>query len=177
MYMTLLHWMAVVVFVLLFIILSLLSLREKKKNVMFSMIFSSFLITALGGIISIFVIDKYTKKAKILSYTQKRNLANETIMFTGKIQNIGNFKIGYCEIEVKLSNNAMKMGKPKEAFFKPSTNLGPLFSDKKMQANVVKKEFVVAKNLAAKKVKDFRIYMKYPPYMSAPGLKLSLNCH
>ena len=177
MYMTLLHWMAVVVFVLLFIILSLLSLREEKRNVMISMIFSSFLITFLGAIISIFVIDKYTKKAKILSYSQKRNLANETIMFTGQIQNIGNFKIGYCEIEVKLSNNAMKMGRPKEAFFKPSTNLGPLFSEKEIKANVVKQEFVVAKNLAAKKVKDFRIYMKYPPHMNAPGLKLTLNCH
>jgi hypothetical protein len=169
--------MAVVVFVLIFIILSLLSLREKNKKVMLSMIFSSFLITALGGVISIFVIDKYTKKAKILSYTQKRNLANETIMFEGKIQNIGNFKIGYCTIEVKLSNNAMKMGRPKEAFFKPSTSLGPLFSDKEIKANVVKQEFKVAKNLPAKKVKNFRFYMKYPPHMKAPGLKLTLNCH
>jgi hypothetical protein len=169
--------MAVVVFTLIFIVLALLSLREKKKKVMLSMIFSSFLVTALGGVISIFVIDKYTKKAKILSYTQKRNLANETIMFEGKIQNIGNFKIGYCTIEVKLSNNAMKMGRPKEAFFKPSTSLGPLFSGKEMKANVVKQEFKVAKNLPAKKVKSFRFYMKYPPYMNSPGLKLTLNCH
>jgi len=177
MYMTLLHWGAIVVFSLLFMILSLLSLKEKNKKTMFSMIFSSFLVTVLGTVISIFVIDKYTKKAKILSYTQKRNLANETIMFQGKIQNIGNFKIGYCTIEVKLSNNAMKMGRPKEAFFKPSTSLGPLFSAKESKSSVVKEEFKVVKNLAAKKVKDFRIYMKYPPYMKAPGLKLTLNCH
>ncbi len=177
MYMTLIHWMAIVVFVLLFIILSILSLKEKDKKVMLGMIFSSFLVTALGGVISIFVIDKYTKKGKILSYTQKRNLANETIMFTGQIQNIGNFKIGYCTIEVKLTNNAMKMGRPKEAFFKPSTSLGPLFSPKEMHSTVVKQEFNVARNLKAKKVKNFRIYMKYPPYMKSPGLKLTLNCH
>ncbi|HIP46082.1 MAG TPA: DUF2393 domain-containing protein [Campylobacterales bacterium] len=177
MYMTLIHWMAIVVFVLLFIILSLLSLKEKKKNVIFGMIFSSFLVTALGGVVSIFVIDKYTKKGKILSYTQKRNLANETIMFTGQVQNIGNFKIGYCTIEVKLTNNAMKMGRPKESFFKPNTSLGPLFSPKEMKSSVVKEEFTVVKNLGAKKVKNFRIYMKYPPYMKAPGLKLTLNCH
>ncbi len=141
------------------------------------MMFSSFLVTTLACVVSLFVIEKYTKKAKILSYTQKRNLANETIMFQGSIQNIGKFKIGYCTIEVKLSNNAMKMGRPKEAFFKPSTSLGPMFSSKEMKASVVKEEFTVVKNLDAKKVKNFRIYMKYPPYMKAPGLKLTLNCH
>jgi hypothetical protein len=175
--MTILHWGALAFFALLFIALSLLSLREKNKKTMLSMVFSSFLVTGLGAVIALFVIDKYTKQAKILSYTQKRNLANETIMFQGKIQNTGNFKIGYCTIEVKLSNNAMKMGRPKEAFFKPNTSLGPLFSDKKSQLSVVKQEFNVAKNLAAKKVKNFRFYMKYPPYMKSPGLKLTLTCH
>ena len=177
MYMTLIHWIAVLFFTLVFLLLFLLSLKEKKKNVMISMIFSSFLITALGAVISIFVIDKYTKKGKLLEYTQKRNLANETIMFTGRIQNIGNFKIGYCIIEVKLSNNTMKMGRPKESFFKPSTSFGPLFSDKKTKSNVVKEEFEVVKDLGVKKVKNFRIYMDYPPYMKSPGLKLTLKCH
>ncbi len=176
-YMTLLHWMVVVVFILLFLILSLLSLKEPNKKVVISMILSSFLITMLGMVIFLFVVDKYTKKGKILAYTQKRNLANETIMFTGRVQNVGNFKIGYCKIEVKLSNKVMKMGRPKDALFKPSTNLGPLFSDKKMQANTVKEEFKVVENLKPKEVKNFRIYMKYPPYMNAPGLKLTLNCH
>ncbi len=177
MYMTLIHWIAIAIFILLFLILVLLSLKEKKKKVMFGMIFSSFLVTSLGGVVALFVIEKYTKKAKILSYTQKRNLSNETIMFQGSIQNIGNFKIGYCTIEVKLSNNAMRMGRPKEAFFKPSTSLGPLFSPKEMKSSVVKEEFTAVKNLGPKKVKNFRIYMKYPPYMKAPGLKLTLNCH
>ena len=177
MYMTVLHWGAVAFFVLLFIVLSLLSLKEKNKKTMLSMIFSSFLVTGLGAVITLFVIDKYTKNAKILSYTQKRNLANETIMFQGRIQNMGNFKIGYCTIEVKLSNNAMKMGRPKDAFFKPNTSLGSFFSKKENHSAVVKEEFKVVKNLAAKKVKNFRIYMQYPPYMKAPGLKLTLTCH
>lgn len=177
MYMTLLHWMAVVIFVLLFMILTILALKEENRKTMLSMIFSAFLVTVLAGVIALFVIDKYTKKGKLLSYTQKRNLSNETIMFQGKIQNIGNFKIGYCTIEVKLSNNAMQMGRPKEAFFKPSTSLGPLFSGKDLKANVVKEEFKVVKNLKPKKVKEFRIYMKYPPHMKSPGLKLTLTCH
>jgi len=175
--MTVLHWAAVGVFVLLFLILTILAFREKKSKVRYGMIFSSFLVTLLGTIISLFVLDKYTKKAKILSYTQKRNLSSETIMFQGRIQNIGNFTIGECKIEVKLTNKAMKMGRPTEGFFKPSTSLGPLFSDKNLKANVVKEEFSVAKKLPAKKVKDFRIYMKYPPHMTSPGLKLSINCH
>ena len=111
----------------------------------------------------------------------KRNIELEPSEITDLavtfLRNIGNFKIAYCTIEVKLSNNAMKMGKPKEAFFKPSSSLGPMFSSKDTQASVVKEEFNVVKNLDAKKVKNFRIYMKYPPYMKAPGLKLTLNCH
>ncbi len=177
MYMTLIHWIAIAVFVLLFLLLSLLALKEQNKKTMWGMIFSSFLVTSLACVVALFVIEKYTKKAKILSYTHKRNLANETIMFQGKIQNLGNFKIGYCTIEVKLSNNAMKMGRPKESFFKPSTDMGPLFSPRQTQAPVVKEEFRAVKNLDAKKIKNFRIYMKYPPYMKAPGLKLKLTCH
>ena len=177
MYMTIIHWIAVAFFILVFLLLFLLSLKEKKKNVMISMIFSSFLITVLGAVISIFVIDKYTKKGKLLEYTHKRNLSNETIMFTGRIQNIGNFKIGYCTIEVKLSNNAMKMGKPTASFFKPSAGFGEIFSDKKTNSSIVKKEFKAVRNLAVKEVKNFRIYMDYPPYMNSPGLKLTLKCH
>ena len=177
MYMTLIHWIAVVVFILLFLLLTLLSLKEKNQKTRLGMIFSSFLVTLLGCVIALFVIEKYTKKGKLLSYTQKRNLSNETIMFQGRIQNVGNFKIGYCTIEVKLSNNAMKMGRPKESFFKPSSGLGLLFSSKETKAPIVKETFTAVKNLDAKKVKNFRIYMKYPPYMKAPGLKLTLNCH
>ena len=177
MYMTLLHWIVVAFFTLLFLILSLLSLREKRAKIVLSMIFSSFLITALGAVISLFIVDKYTKQAKILSYTQKRNLSSETMMLEGKIRNIGDYKIGSCTLEIKFSNHTMKMGGVKESFFKPSSSLGPLFSKKDQQSNTVKQEFKVVKNLKAHEVRSFRIYMKYPPQMQSPGLKLSLICH
>ena len=177
-YMTILHWIGVVFFILIFFILTLLSLKEKKPKIRNSMIFSAFILSLFGGVISIFVLDKYTKKAKILSYSQKRILSTEKIQFSGRVQNIGNFKIKECAITVKLTNNVMKMGRPKNAFFKPSSSLGMLFSDKKdAKPSVVKEEFVVTKNLDPKKIKNFRINMPYPPYMNAPALKLSISCH
>ena len=109
-YMTILHWIGVVFFILIFFILTLLSLKEKKPKIRNSMIFSAFILSLFGGVISIFVLDKYTKKAKILSYSQKRILSTEKIQFSGRVQNIGNFKIKECAITVKLTNNVMKMG-------------------------------------------------------------------
>jgi hypothetical protein len=177
-YMTILHWIGVVFFILLFFILSLLAMKEKSPKIRNSMIFSAFILSLFGAVISIFVLDKYTKKAKILSYSQKRVLSTEKIQFSGRVQNIGNFKIKECAITVKLSNNAMKMGRPKNAFFKPSSSLGMLFSDKKDEKpSVIKEDFIVATNLKPKQIKNFRINMNYPPHMNAPGLKLTINCH
>jgi len=179
MYMTVLHWIGVGIFVLVFIILTILSSKEKDPKNKRVMIFAAFAISLLGVVITLFALEKYTKKYKLLSYTQKRVLSTESVVFQGKIQNIGNFKLGECKIRVKFTNNVMTMGRPKNAFFKPSSGLGWLFGDKKKDSkpNTVEQEFKVAKNLAPHKVKNFRIYMKYPPYMNAPLIKLKLECH
>jgi hypothetical protein len=174
---TIFHWIAIAVFVLIFLILLLISLKQDSKKMVYSMIFSALLVSILGGVVSIFVLEKYTKKAKILSYDNRRNLSTESIIFTGQIKNIGRFDIGYCEVEVKLTNNVKAMGRPKNAFFKPSNSLSDLFSSKESKPNVVKESFVVAKNIRPSEIKRFRIKMRYPPYFNNTAVKLSLNCH
>jgi len=179
MYMTLLHWIGVGIFVLVFIVLTILSLKEKDPKNKKVMIFFAFAISLLGVVITLFALEKYTKKYKLLSYTQKRMLSTESVVFQGKIQNTGKFKLAECKIKVKFTNNVMTMGRPKNTFFKPSSDLGWLFGDKKKddRPNTIEEQFSVAKNIAPKEIKNFRIYMKYPPYMKSPLIKLKLKCH
>ncbi len=177
-YMTILHWISVVFFVLVFILLAILASRESDKNSKRVMIISAFIMSIMGATITLFALEKYTKKAKLLSYTQKRMLSTESVIFKGKIKNIGDFKIGECKIEVKFTNNVMTIGRPKSSFFKPSNGFSLFSSDKKSdKPNTIKEEFVVVKNLNPHKIKNFKIDMKYPPYMKAPLIKLKLSCH
>ncbi len=179
MYFTFLHWIAVAIFLLIFLLLAILASKEPDKKNRRILIIAAFSITLMGGIASLYALEKYTKKSKLLSYTQKRLLSTESVVFTGKIQNSGKFKLAECSIKVKFTNNVMTMGRPKNTFFKPSSGLGWLFSDKKEQEkpNKIEESFVVAKDLAPHKVKNFRIQMHYPPYMNAPLIKLKLICH
>ncbi len=176
-YMTYLHWIAVAFFIIVFLILALLSLKEKNPKNRKTMLFLSSSITILGLFITLFGVEKYTKKAKILSYSQKRLLSTESVIFNGKVKNTGNFKIGECKIKIKFTNNVMTMGRPKGSFFKPSSGLDFLFKDKKYEKpNTLEKEFSAIKNLSPKEIRDFRIEMKYPSYMNAPLIKLKLSC-
>jgi len=179
MYMTILHWIAVAIFALVFIILTILASKEKDPKNRKTMIIAAFMVSLLGVVISLFALEKYTKKSKLLAYTQKRMLSTESVVFSGKLQNVGNFKLAECKIKVKFTNNVMTMGRPKNTFYKPSSGLGWFLDDKKEDSkpNTIEKEFKVAKDIAPHKVKNFRIYMKYPPYMNAPLIKLKLECH
>ncbi len=176
-YMTTIHWIVVALFVLLFIILVILSFKEKNPKNRIIMIISSFFVVLLGAIIALFAAEKFTKKSKLLSYDNRRDLMSESIIFNGKLKNTGDYKLGYCKVEVKLTNNVYKMGRPKDSFFKPR-GLDSIFGDKKeYKSNSVKEEFLVAKNIKPGEIKRFRVKMKYPPYFNNTSAKLTLNCH
>ncbi len=177
-YFTIFHWIAIAIFAVIFILLVLISIKEQNPKTKIAMIFSSVLVVLLGVALSLLALEKWTKKAKLLSYNNKRDLMNESIVFTGRLKNIGDFKIGYCKVEAKLTNNVYKMGIPKNSFFKPKNTLSSLFgTDKEAKPNVVKKEFVVAKNIHPKEARNFSIKMKYPPYFNNTSEKLTLTCH
>jgi len=101
-YMTILHWLSLLFFFILFILLVFLSRNEKRRNIFWSMVFASFLVTFGGAILTIFVLDKYTKKGKLKSITSHRILRTEEIVFRGKVTNVGKFKIGQCKLSIKM---------------------------------------------------------------------------
>ncbi|WP_353661810.1 DUF2393 family protein [Hydrogenimonas sp. SS33] len=178
-YFTVLHWLALLFFLALFILLVILSRKETRPNVFWSMVFASFLVTSTAAVFSMFVLDKYTKKARIVSIENHRILRTEEIVFKGRIENIGRFTIGKCKLTVKMINNPIESGKLSgKALYNPSgMEFFKTKEKKKERPNTITREFVVAKKLKPGEIRPFTIRMHYPPYFSKTRLIYHLYCH
>ncbi len=177
-HMTLLHWIVVVLFIVIFLILSLFALKEKRLKVAFLMIFASFVLVVLGTIFSLFTLDKYTKKAKLESIRYTNIPSNHSIRVRGVVKNIGNFDIGYCKLEVRVINMFSKKIQ-KGSMFAPRTSFKEMFNENsgKVKSNFVSKTFKITKNLASKERKKFLFSLTYPLHFQKPKLKYQLSCY
>ena len=179
-YFTILHWLDLLFFLILFIFLVVVSVKAagKNLNLAISMIFASFLVTTFGAVLGILILEKYTKKAKIIELKQRRVLLNETLVLKGRVKNIGKFKINYCKLEVKLVNNGWGKKLEKGAFFK-SGGLEIFGSKDKKQKrpNTVLREKVIVRNLSPGMIKNFSMVVPYPPYFKNTYIRTKLYCH
>ncbi len=175
-YMTIVHWIVVAIFVLIFLVLLLLSINEKDSKTFFSMVFSSFLVVSVGMIFSIFILDKYTKRAELVSYKHQIDFRTEKVKIDGKIKNIGKFKIGYCNAIVRISNRPPRGSKSK-SFFKASNSITDIFSSKPKKKNLIEEEILAITDLESKRSAKFHISLDYPTYFENPKFSVKINCH
>ena len=175
-HMTILHWIVVAIFVLIFLILLLLSIKEKNRDTFFSMAFSSLLLVSAGTVFAIFILDNYTKKAELISHKHKIDFRKEIVKIDGKIKNIGKFKIGYCNAIVRISNHPPR-GSSKTSFFKSNNSITDIFSSKPQKKNLIEEEILAVTNLDAKKSKRFQVRIDYPMYFVNPKFTVKINCH
>ena len=178
-YFTILHWLSIAFFVILFIALSLLSAQAKKNNIIISAIFASFLVTTFGAILSIIILEKYTKKASMIKIKERRILFNETMAIKGEIYNNGKFPLNYCNITIKLINNDRRSFK-KGAFFQ-SGGLN-MFGDKEKQLakpNTILKEkiFKFKPPLQPSGRHNFSVMIDYPGYFKGARVIKKIYCH
>lgn len=180
-YFTILHWITLLILLILFVLFSMIALKQTNKKLLISMLFSNFLVISVIAIFSMFVLDKYTKTARLENVTQKRILLSETLTLSGKIRNIGNFDIGKCKLEVKLVSNAMSGGDVSGSqIFSPSgLSFFNFFSSKKKndKPTTVINEFVIAKDFKKGELRNFSVAMRYPPYFQKPFMNYKLYCH
>lgn len=166
-YFTVWHYLAVIVSFLLFVLLVILSLRQVKRNVVISMIFSSFLVMSLVAVFLIMALDKYTKKAEINNLDNRRMLMSEKIVYTGYVTNVGDYTIGEVTVEFKIVNRGHVTGNVKGGnFFKPS-GFFDFFSGssaREYRPQKLVETVVVAKNLEPGKSQFFNVTLDYPPY-------------
>lgn len=129
------------------------------------------------AVFSIYVLDKYTKIARLENIVQKKILVNESFAISGQIRNIGNFQIGKCVLEVKISNNSIERTGTDSAIFVPKSAFDGLFNRDKENVVETTKEFVIAENLHKGEMRNFTVFMRYPPSFSKPYTRYELFCH
>lgn len=167
-YFTILHWLSLLFFIVLFVLLVYLSKKETTNDKLFwSMVFSSALVVIMGFILSIFVLEKYTKKAQIFNLTNSRILNSEEMLVQGQLQNVGRFHINRCKIELRLINQALGAGTQLSGanVFTPQSGI-TFRRDRDTQKNVIEISEVVARDLSPGEYKDFIIRFRYPPHFT-----------
>lgn len=164
---TIWHYAVVLIALLLFIVLTIYSLRQSNRKTAFSMIFSSFLVMTLVSVFMIMALDKYTKKVELTKLDNRRMLMSEKIVYTGIVTNVGNYTIGEVTIEFKLVNRGHVTGNLKGGSYFKSSGFFDFFSgankrDYKVQT--IKENIVVATDLEPGKSKYFNVSFSYPPH-------------
>ncbi len=177
-YFTILHWIVAVILSVLLVLFSLIALKQNGKKVIITILVINFIVISMLFVLSILILDKYTKKAQLENIVQKRILRTERLTLSGRVRNIGNFDIGKCSLEIKLVNNPMQSGSAKGSqVFTPSGFSFFSFSKKNTQPSTVINKFVIAKNLRSKELRNFSVSMRYPPYFKKPYMDYELYCH
>lgn len=157
------------------------SFKQEKNSLKYSMLFTTALVSLFFAIFSVFVVDKYTKKAQLVKINNKRLLSIEKIVYSGIVKNTGNFTIGKVVVEIKLVNKGHVTGNVKGSnFYKPSGFIDFLTNgmgiDKDKPQTVIKR-FVVAQKLKPGKTKHFRVYFPYPPYFRSVADFVKIEAH
>jgi hypothetical protein len=126
-----------------------------------------------------FVLDKYTKKARLEDVTHTRVLLSESFVISGRVRNVGKFGISKCFLHVKLVDNAVQSGNLSgSTLYKPTSGLSFLTNklDGDKKPSTINKDFLIAKNLRVDELRNFSASMRYPSYFVKPRLIYKLHC-
>lgn len=152
----------------------LIILKEKRVKIAISFIIANVAVMSSLAIISMILIDKYTKVAVIDDLYGKRTLINETISYSGVVKNVGYGYINSCVMNIELINAPVKKLEASafenRGFFQ--TYIGSSHSQKGSQ----KAEFLIVKDLASGEQKSFSFTMPYPAHFKNHTTNYTLNC-
>ncbi|MBO5063879.1 MAG: DUF2393 family protein [Campylobacter sp.] len=152
----------------------LIILKEKRVKIAISFIIANVAVMSSLAIISMILIDKYTKVAVIDDLYGKRTLINETISYSGVVKNVGYGYINSCVMNIELINIPVKKLEASafenRGFFQ--TYIGSSHSQKGSQ----KAEFLIVKDLASGEQKSFSFTMPYPAHFKNHTTNYTLNC-
>lgn len=164
-------WHILVILLMLFVAGAgiYLTFKQQNKKLIFPMTFSIILVSALVVAFLLLAVDKYTKKVSVYKLENKRLLSLEKIVYTGFVKNEGDYPVGEVTFEVKLVNQGYATGSiGSTSFFTPS-GFKEFFSGGGAnilynKPQIIKKQFVVARNLKAGEAVPFRVVFDFPPY-------------
>ena len=175
-YFTFLHWIALAVIGLLFILFLVLIVQNSDEKSPLPAILTNFFAMTILTAFVFYALDKYTKVATLEHMLVKKILINESFSISGQIRNTGSFTISTCSLEVKLSNESIESGGV--PIFQPKSAFDNLFKWEK-DTNTIEttKTFVIAEDLYKDEMRNFSVYMRYPPSYAKPKVRYELLCH
>ena len=174
------HYTVLGIIGVLFLLGIISALRQSDKKMVFGMLITTFIVSTFLAVFSVFVVDKYTKKASLHRLKNKRILSIEKIVYTGFVKNEGQFTIGKVKLEVKLVNKGHATGNVKGGNFYQPSGFFDFFSDGyhlRHKPQTLIKEVVVATNLRPGEKHRFRFYFDYPGYFRSVAQFTKLSCH
>ena len=181
MYFTYIHIIFIILLFIIFCLFGFLLLRGtvrlKKLIITISLLFAGFL--ASSTIIS-FIIDDYTKVAKISEVKYQRVLLKESLNFTGIISNVGGFDITSCNINIRITNSPRTLQALTPDLFKqPDRSFLDFFKIKKKEFKIstINENFTIGERLKAKSARPFSLYVRYPTTFKDPKVNYTLTCH
>ncbi len=174
------HFIVLGVVFIIFIVGVITSIKNGKQKLILPMIFSVTLLSLLLGGIGIAVVEKYTKKVKLVKISNRRYLSQEKISYFGFVKNTGKYPVAKVYLNIKLVNAGHNTGNVKGGSFFQNSGFADFFSkgaDILYKPQKVEKEFVVARNLKPGEVIPFRVTFKYPPYFRNTADFIKIYAH
>lgn len=180
-YFTILHWIILLIIAVLFVVIVILIMQNSDEKFPLPSILTGLLVALLLSALSIYALDIYTKEAKLENVVQKKILINESFSIHGQIRNIGNFTIGKCTLTVNIMNDSFEKSAD-GAIFRPKSSLDNFFAIFKRDVSLENKiettqKFVIVQNLHKGEMRNFTVFMRYPPSFVRPYTRYELSCH
>ncbi|HEF2030092.1 TPA: DUF2393 family protein [Campylobacter jejuni] len=168
MHFTIFHIIAFIILLICFaLICILIFLKVKQKEMALISYTIATIFTALL-IYSIFLtINQFTTQADLSKLTYTRDLRHESVIVSGKVQNLTKFEIRKCYLMLSILNQK-QVG-------------GEIFNDKnvrnaKMQNTSVSYTIEIIDTLPGNTYKEFRASVPFPPNFNNPEFYHTLKC-
>ncbi|ENR7194948.1 DUF2393 domain-containing protein [Campylobacter jejuni] len=168
MHFTIFHIIAFIILLICFaLICILIFLKVKQKEMALISYTIATIFTALL-IYSIFLtINQFTTQADLSKLTYTRDLRHESVIVSGKVQNLTKFEIKKCYLILSILNQ-QQVG-------------GEIFNDKnirnaKMQNTSVSYTIEIIDTLPGNTYKEFRVSVPFPPTFNNPEFYHTLKC-
>lgn len=179
MYFTYVHIIFIILILLLFAAVGFLVIRrlDSAKNILIAII--SFFFASIGTCVLVcLVLDDSLKTAKITGEQYTRVLVSESLQFSGIITNTGNFDIMGCKLKVRLGNKVTKAANLRPEFFEQRGGFWENFfkRNKQFEISVVKQDFTIGQDLAAKSARPFSVFIRFPTTFADPKVTYTLSC-
>lgn len=174
-YFNLFHILAIIIIIALFGGFTyFIILKEKRVKAAISLLIANITIMSCIAIISMMLIDRYTKVAAIESFQGKRTLINETITYKGVVRNIGYGYINSCTMDIELINAPVK--KLEASAFEERGFFQTYLGSSNNQKSSIKAKFLIVKDLSSGDQKSFGFTMPYPAHFNNHSIKYTLDC-